>query len=111
MMNQISKVLVTISLISAAFAAVAGTEQESAMRHDHTVGDGHQVMLDLLKRGEVVSVAPMNKERSDNKAINNTLKGNVRPYEIKIRTPDGRLHAVEFRGMPAKINNRSHGNK
>ena len=75
MMNQISKALVTISLISAAFAAVAGTEQESAMRHDHTVGDGHQVMLDLLKRGEVVSVAPMNKERSDNKAINNTLKG------------------------------------
>jgi len=72
MMNQISKALVTISLISAAFAAVAGTEQESAMRHDHTVGDGHQVMLDLLKRGEVVSVAPMNKERSDNKAINNT---------------------------------------
>jgi len=65
----------------------------------------------VLKRGEVVSVAPMNKERSDNKAINNTLKGNVRPYEIKIRTPDGRLHAVEFRGMPAKINNRSHGNK
>jgi len=56
-------------------------------------------------------VAPMNKERSDNKAINNTLKGNVRPYEIKIRTPDGRLHAVEFRGMPAEINNRSHGNK
>lgn len=44
MMNQISKALVTISLISAAFAAVAGTEQESAMRHDHTVGDGHQVM-------------------------------------------------------------------
>ncbi|AEJ05787.1 hypothetical protein PSTAB_2506 [Stutzerimonas stutzeri] len=31
--------------------------------------------------------------------------GRVRPYEIKIRTPDGVIHTVEYRGVPVGINN------
>jgi|TARA_R100000541_G_scaffold3004_5_gene9615 hypothetical protein len=33
-----------------------------------------------------------------------TFKGNVKSYEMKIRTPDGEIHAIEFRGMPERIN-------
>jgi len=95
---KIIKSLLAIALVATSTVAVAGSATDSPMRHDHTIGDGHQVMMDLLKTGKVLSVTPM---RTKPKG-----PGNVQSYEIRIRTPDGKLHAVEFRGMPDSINKR-----
>ncbi len=103
---KIIKSLLAIALVatSTVAVAVAGSATDSPMRHDHTIGDGHQVMMDLLKTGKVLSVTPMRTKPKGPEVTK--LTGNVQSYEIRIRTPDGKLHAVEFRGMPDSINKR-----
>jgi len=101
---KIIKSLLAIALVATSTVAVAGSATDSPMRHDHTIGDGHQVMMDLLKTGEVLSVTPMRTKPKGPEVTK--LTGNVQSYEIRIRTPDGKLHAVEFRGMPDSINKR-----
>jgi len=56
---KIIKSLLAIALVATSTVAVAGSATDSPMRHDHTIGDGHQVMMDLLKTGKVLSVTPM----------------------------------------------------
>ncbi|EHY76268.1 hypothetical protein PstZobell_02371 [Stutzerimonas stutzeri ATCC 14405 = CCUG 16156] len=99
-MKILRKALTVLALTMAASLAVATeTGQESQMRHDYSAADGKQVLNKLLKDGKVLSVDYKGKRvmgRSD---------GRVRPYEIKIRTPDGVIHTVEYRGVPVGINN------
>lgn len=99
-MKGLQKTLTVLALTmvtSLAMATEAG--RESPMRHDYSAADGRQVLNELLKSGEVLSV------NQKGKRVMGRSDGRVRPYEIKIRTPDGVIHSVEFRGVPVGINN------
>ncbi|MFV0456770.1 MAG: hypothetical protein ACK5NQ_17605 [Pseudomonas sp.] len=96
MKSKSSLVLVLALAVSAPFVMAAG-ENSEIMKHDHTVGDGHQVMIDLLRDGQVLKVSPSKNGEFES--------GEVRTYQIIIKTPDGVTHSVDFRGAPVGINN------
>lgn len=86
---KIIKSHLSIALVatSTVVVAVAGSATDSPMRHDQTIGDGHQVMMDLLKTGKVLSVTPM-KTKQKGPVVPKTT-GSVQSYEIRIRTQMG----------------------
>ncbi|HBS78416.1 MAG: hypothetical protein CMK99_22335 [Pseudomonas sp.] len=91
-----SLVLALALSLSAPLVMAAGKNSD-VMNHDHTVGDGHQVMIDLLKTGQVLRVSPLKDGEFEG--------GKIRTYQIIIKTPDGVTHSVDFRGEPVGINN------
>src|SRR5690606_25105616 len=99
-MKGLQKTLTVLALTMAASLAMATEDgHESQMRHDYSSADGKQVPNKLLKDGKVSSVDYKGKR------VMGHSDGRVRPYEIKIRTPDGVIHTVEYRGVPVGINN------
>lgn len=96
-MKSMQKLVIALVLTATSPFLIAANKGDQPMRHDHTVGDGHEVMVNLLKTGKVLSVTPMG---------NSPVSGSdVRTYEIKIKTPDGVVHSVEFLGAPVGVKN------
>ncbi|MBA1264532.1 hypothetical protein GFL09_05555 [Pseudomonas stutzeri] len=96
-MKSISGLFLALALTATSPLIMAAGDDAQTMKHDHTVGDGHEVMLNLLKTGKVLRVTPATETKLNT--------GDVRTYEIIIKTPDGVTHSVEFRGMPVGIRN------
>merc|ERR1711964_861457 len=59
----------------------------------------------LLKEGEVVSVGPADSTGTTGMIQTYRTNGNVQTYAIKIKTPDGSIHTVEYLGAPVGVNN------
>lgn len=95
-MKKINGLMLALALTVTSPLIMAASDSVEPMKHDHTVGDGHEMMIKLLKTGKVLSVSPVTAPLSEN--------SDVRTYEILIKTPDGVTHSVEFRGMPVGIN-------
>jgi hypothetical protein len=53
----------------------------------------------------VLSVAPAGTTGTTGMIQTYRTNGNVQTYEIKIKTPDGNIHTVEYLGAPVGVNN------
>jgi len=98
-MKNIAAVFAVVIAITSSFA-MAEVDRNSMMQHDYSTAEGRQALKVLLESGDVLSVSPMG-----GKSVVGRSSGRVQPYEIKIRTPDGLVHSVEFRSVPVGINN------
>ena len=98
-MKKFAAVLAVGIAVSSSFA-MAEVDRNSTMQHDYAAVEGRQALKVLLESGDVLSVTPMGED-----SIPGWPSYRAQPYEIKIRTPDGVVHSVEFRSAPVGINN------
>jgi len=59
----------------------------------------------LVKEGKVLSIAPAGTTGTIGMIQSYRTNGKVQTYEMKVKTPDGKIHTVEFLSAPVGINN------
>jgi hypothetical protein len=104
-MKTAAKLIVSVVLTAASSLAMAeGGSDRTLKRLDEATG-AKPTLKALLKEGEVLSVAPAGTTGTTGMIQTYRTNGNVQTYEIKIKTPDGNIHTVEYLGAPVGVNN------
>ncbi|NKQ13228.1 co-regulatory protein PtrA N-terminal domain-containing protein [Pseudomonas sp. SST3] len=104
-MNRITKVIVPFILTVASSLAMAeGGSERTLQRLDDTSGAKPTLKM-LLKEGKVLSIAPAGTAGTTAMIQNYRTNGKVQTYEMKVKTPNGKIHTVEYLGTPVGVNN------
>lgn len=104
-MNRINKAIVPFILTMASSLAMAeGGSQRTLDRADTT--PGAQPTLDtLIEEGTVLSIAPAGTTGTTGMVQTYRTNAKVQTYEMKIKTPDGQIHTVQYLGTAVGVNN------
>ena len=101
-MKAISKAILSIVFAAtSSFSMADGTTEQIIQRHK----EAKPVLEGLLEKGKVLSVGPAGAEGKSGVMQRSKYNGRAQTFEIKIKTPDGVIHVVEFRGLPIGLNN------
>jgi uncharacterized membrane protein YkoI len=104
-MNKTIKAYLSLILVSASAVAMAEDGFDRAMPRANNASEAKPTLKELLKDGKVLSIAPAGTSGTVNAMQTHKTDGRVRMYEMKIKTPDGEVHTIEYRGAPVGVNN------
>ncbi|UNG19502.1 co-regulatory protein PtrA N-terminal domain-containing protein [Stutzerimonas zhaodongensis] len=95
--------LLFLSIFSSLAIAEAGSER-TLQRLDDASAEKHTLEM-LVKQGKVLSIAPAGTTGTTGMIQTYRTNGKVRPYEMRVKTPDGEIHTVGFMSAPVGANN------
>ncbi|MFT5032163.1 MAG: hypothetical protein ACI9OO_000093 [Bacteroidia bacterium] len=103
-MNSITKVIVPFILTVASSLAMAEGGSERTL---HRLNDmeTNSALKELVKEGTVLSIAPAGATGTTGMIQNYRTSAKVQTYEMTVKTPDGKIHTVEFLSAPVGVNN------
>ncbi|HAW22383.1 co-regulatory protein PtrA N-terminal domain-containing protein [Stutzerimonas stutzeri] len=104
-MKTLTTAVVSFVFVTASSIAMAEGGGDRMFNRMNEAGEAKHTIKELLKEGTVVSIAPKGTAGTTNAIQNYTTNGKVRTYEMKVRTPDGKIHAVEYLGAPIGVDN------
>lgn len=104
-MNRITKVIVPFILtVTSSLAMAEGGSQRTLDRLDDTQ-EAKPTLKMLVKEGKVLSIAPAATAGTTEMIQDYRTSAKVQTYEMKVKTPDGKIHTVEYLGTPVGVNN------
>lgn len=104
-MSRMTKVILPLILTVASSLAMAeGGSERTLQRLDDKSGAKPTLKM-LLKDGKVLSIAPAGTAGTTAMIQNYPNNGKVQTYEIKVKSPDGKIHSVEFLSAPVGVPN------
>tara|TARA_R100000935_G_scaffold58309_1_gene94848 strand:+ start:1027 stop:1344 length:318 start_codon:yes stop_codon:yes gene_type:complete len=104
-MKSTTKLIVSVILTAASSLAMAEGGSDRTLKRLNETSGAKPTLNALLKKGKVVSVGPSGSTGTTGMIQTYSTNGNVQPYEIKIKMPDGKFQTVEFLSMPVGVNN------
>jgi len=104
-MNRPAKVILPFFLAAASSLAMAEDGGELTMQRLESASVTNPTLKILVKEGKVLSIAPAGTTGTTGMIQNYGANGKVQTYEMKVKTPDGKIHTVEFLSAPVGINN------
>ncbi|TCD18639.1 hypothetical protein E0D86_19520 [Pseudomonas sp. IC_126] len=104
-MSRMTKVFLPLILtIASSLAMAEGGSDRTLQRLDNTSG-AKPTLKTLVKEGNVLSIAPAGATGTTGMIQNYRTNAKVQTYEMKVKTPDGMIHTVEFLSTPVGVNN------
>jgi hypothetical protein len=104
-MSRMTKVIVPFIITMASSLAMAeGGSQRTLDRLDGTQEASHTLKM-LVEKGKVLSIAPAATTGTTGMIQDYRTSAKVQTYEMKVKTPDGKIHTVEYLGTPVGVNN------
>jgi len=97
-------ILPLILTVASSLAMAEGGSERTLQRLDDTSGAKPTLKM-LLKEGKVLSIAPAGTAGRTAMIQNYPDNGKVQPYEIKVKSPDGKIHTVGFLSAPVGVPN------
>jgi hypothetical protein len=104
-MKTITKAILPLLFVAASSVAMAEGGSDRTLQRINEVSEAKPTLNELLKEGKVLSIAPAGTAGTTGAMQTYRANGHVRAYEMKIETPDGEVHTVEYRGAPVGVNN------
>ena len=104
-MSSTAKVILPFFFAFASSLAVAEGGGELTMQRVDSASVTKPTLKMLLKEGKVLSIAPAGMTGTTGMIQNYGANGKVQTYEMKIKSPDGNIHTVEFLSAPVGVNN------
>lgn len=104
-MKTTTKAVLSLMLFSASAVAIAESGSDRTVPRANNASEAKPILKELLKDGKVLSIAPAGTSGTVNAMQTHKTDGRVRMYEMKIKTPDGEIHTIEYRGAPVGVNN------
>ncbi|WP_312480146.1 co-regulatory protein PtrA N-terminal domain-containing protein [Stutzerimonas nitrititolerans] len=104
-MSRPAKVILPFFFAFASSLAVAEGEGELTMQRVDSASVKKPTLKMLVKEGKVLSIAPAGMTGTTGMIQNYGANGKVQTYEMKIKSPDGNIHTVEFLSAPVGVNN------
>jgi uncharacterized membrane protein YkoI len=104
-MKIITKAILPLLFVAASSVAMAEGGSDRTLQRMDEVNEAKPTLKELLKEGEVISIAPAGTAGTTDAMQTYSTNGQVWTYEMKVETPDGKVHAVEYRGIPVGVNN------
>lgn len=104
-MKTITKAILPLLLVAASSVAMAEGGSDRTRQRMNEVSETKPTLNELLKEGRVLSIAPAGTTGTVAAMQTYRTNGGVQTYEMKIKTPDGEVHTVEYRGVPIGVNN------
>ena len=104
-MNRITKVIVPFILTVASSLAMAEGGSDRTMHRLNDPAGSNLTLKELVKEGKVLSIAPAGATGTTEMIQNYRTTAKVQTYEMKVKTPDGKIHTVEYLGTPVGVNN------
>lgn len=104
-MNRTTKLIVPFVLTLASSLAMAEGGSARTLQHSSDTSDAKPTLKALLKDGDVLSIAPAGTAGTTGMIRNYDSRNTNQTYEMKVRTPDGQVHTVEFLSAPVGVNN------
>ena len=104
-MNRITKVIVPFILTVASSLAMAEGGSERTLNRLNDSAGAKPTLKELVKEGKVLSIAPAGATGTTEMIQNYRTTAKVQTYEMKVKTPDGEIHTVEFLSAPVGVNN------
>ena len=104
-MNRITKVIVPFILTVASSLAMAEGGSDRTMHRLNDPAGSNLTLKELVKEGKVLSIAPAGATGTTEMIQNYRTTAKVQTYEMKVKTPDWKIHTVEFLSTPVGVNN------
>jgi len=104
-MSRPAKVILPFFFAFASSLAVAEGGGELTMQRVDSASVTKPTLKMLLKEGKVLSIAPAGMTGTTGMIQNYGANGKVQTYEMKIKSPDGNIHTVEFLSAPVGVTN------
>ncbi|MFO6998111.1 hypothetical protein P3D53_28100 [Pseudomonas aeruginosa] len=104
-MNRITKVIVPFILTVASSLAMAEGGSDRTMHRLNDPAGSNLTLKELVKEGKVLSIAPAGATGTTEMIQNYRTIEKVQTYEMKVKTPDGEIHTVEFLSAPVGVDN------
>ncbi|MDC6726039.1 co-regulatory protein PtrA N-terminal domain-containing protein, partial [Leclercia adecarboxylata] len=103
-MNRMNKVIFPLILTAASSFALAEGGSERTL---HRLNDPEtkSTLKELVKEGKVLNIAPAGANGKTDMIQNYRTNAKVQTYEMRVKTPDGKIHTVEFLSTPIGVNN------
>ncbi len=103
-MNRMTKLVFTLIVTTASSFALAEGGSEPIM---HRLDDPEtkSTLKELVKKGKVLSIAPTGAAGTTGMIQNYRTNAKVQTYEMRVKTPDGKIHTVEFLSAPVGVDN------
>ncbi|WP_425221473.1 co-regulatory protein PtrA N-terminal domain-containing protein [Pseudomonas sp.] len=104
-MNRITKVIVPFILTVASSLAMAEGGSQRTLDRLNDTSEAKPTLKMLVKEGKVLSIAPADTAGTTGMIQSYRTNSKVQTYEMKVKTPDGEIHTVEFLSAPVGVNN------
>lgn len=104
-MKIITKAILPFLFVAASSVVMAEGGSDRTLQRMNEMSEAKPALNELLKEGEVLRIAPAESAGTTDAMQTYSTNGRVLTYEMKIKAPDGDVHAVEYRGMPVGVNN------
>jgi hypothetical protein len=104
-MNRMTKVIVPFILTVASSLAMAEGGSDRTLHRLNDPAGSNLTLKELVKEGKVLSIAPAGTTGTTGMIQNYRTNAEVQTYEMKVKTPDGKIHTVEYLGTPVGANN------
>jgi uncharacterized membrane protein YkoI len=99
-MKTLSKAIFSLMFVTASTIAMAEGGGDRTFNRLNEASEAKPTLKELLKEGEVISIAPKGTAGTTRAMQTYVTDGRVKTYEMKIKAPDGEVHTVEYRGAP-----------
>jgi hypothetical protein len=104
-MNRMTKVIVPFILTMASSLAMAEGGSQRTLDRLNDTPEAKPTLKTLVEEGTVLSIAPAGATGTTGIIQNYRTNAKVQTYEVKVKTPDGKIHTVEYLGTPVGVNN------
>ncbi|PTU76760.1 hypothetical protein DBO86_24010 [Pseudomonas indoloxydans] len=104
-MSSTAKVILPFILTIASSLAMAESGSERTMQRLDNAPAKKPTLKMLVKEGEVLSIAPAGMTGTTGMIQNYRTNDRVQTYEMRVKTPDGKIHTVYFLSAPVGVNN------
>ena len=104
-MKSTTKLIASVVLTAASSLAIAEGGSDRTLKRLDEATEAKPTLKAILKEGEVLSVGPVGAAGTTGMIQTYSTNGNVQPYEIIIKMPDGKIQTVEFLSAPVGVNN------
>jgi len=104
-MSRMTKVILPLILTVASSLAMAEGGSDRTLQRLDDRSEAKPTLKMLLKEGKVQSIAPAGTAGTTGMIQNYRTNGTVQTYEMKVKSPDGKIHTVEFLSTAVGVNN------
>lgn len=104
-MKYLTNAIVSLGFVAASSVAMAEGGGDRTFSRMTKANEAKPDLQELLKDGKVISIAPKGTAGTTSAIQSYATDGRVKFYEMQIKSSDGKVHTVEFRGAQIGVNN------